>query len=392
MSRALRDSVKLSGLWHHGPMSAGDPEHREEALGRILDGTTWQRFCRTLEEAGQVVLGAGAPADPLDRAEGWRYLSRLTRAALETFVEASDASAPAFRRTASETIKMGMDNPDNVYLNAPVRGSYEYRIRGKRGSVHYLGFGSQAGNYGSTESLETTGYLEAKDMRIEPDGSFEIVASAKEQPGNWLPMRPETRMIQIRQTRLDHAAETLAEVTIERIDGPAEPAPLDPVRLDRMLAGAAQFVKGCSALFHQWATEWQQHPNQLPRFDPARAFAAGGDPNIAYYHGYWRLAQGEALLVEATPPECDYWNFQLANHWLESLDYRYFRIHVNQHTAVTRPDGSVRVVVAHEDPGVPNWLSTCGHRQGTMCWRWIRALRQPQPATRVVKLCELRDG
>ena len=373
-------------------MGSEDREHRQEALDRVVDGTTWRRFCRTLEEAGQVVLGEGSPDDPLDRAEGWRYLSRLTRAALETFVEASDARAPAFRRTASETIKLGMDNPDNVYLDAPVRGTYEYRIRGNRGTVHYLGFGSQAGNYGSTGSLDTTGYLEARDMQIGPDGSFEIVASAVEHPGNWLPMRPETRMIQIRQTRLDHAREKLAEVTIERIDGPAEPAPLDPVRLDRMLSGAAQFVKGCSALFSQWADEWQQHVNQLPRFDPDRAFAAGGDPNIAYFHSYWRLAPDEALLVETTPPQCDYWNFQLANHWLESLDYRYFQIHVNQHSAVYESDGSVRVVVAHEDPGLPNWLDTCGHRQGTMCWRWIRASAHPQPATRVVRLGTLRDA
>jgi len=361
---------------------------REEALARVMDGSTWRRFCRGLEEAGAVILSPEAPGDPLDRAEGWRYLTRLTRAALETFVEASDPSAPVFRRTAHETIKLGMDNPDNVYLSAPVRGTWDYRIRGRRGSVHYLGFGSQAGNYGSTGSLDTTGYLEAKDMQIARDGSFEIVASAAEQPGNWLPMRPETRLIQIRQTRLDHEHEELAQVTIERIDGRAEPGPLDPARLDRMLMGAAAFVKGTSGLFHQWAAGFQQHPNELPRFDPERATRAGGDPNIAYYHGYWRLAPDEALVVEATPPECEYWNFQLANHWLESLDYRYFRVHLNPRTAVPGSDGSLRIVVAHRDPGVPNWLDTCGHRQGAMCWRWVRAAEYPQPRTRVVKLPE----
>jgi len=364
----------------------------DDAIRRILDGTTWEAFCDGLKAAGAVILSEGAPADPLDRAEGWRYLSRLTRAALETFVEFSDPAAPAFRRTASETIKMGMDNPDNVYLNAQVRGTHEYRIRGSRGTVHYLGFGSQAGNYGATGSLDTTGYLEARDMRIEPDGSFEIVASAREHPGNWLPMKPETRMIQIRQTRLDHRREKLAEVSIERSDAPARPEPLDPARLDRMLAGAAAFVRGCAGLFAGWARGFQAHTNELPRFDPDKAFAAGGDPNIAYYHGYWRLGPDEALVIEATPPECDYWNFQLANHWLESLDYRYFKVHVNKHTATYGEDGLVRVVVAHRDPGLPNWLDTCGHRQGAMCWRWIRAAEHPQPRTRVVKLAELRRG
>lgn len=371
----------------------GETEDRrrrdDEALARVLDGSTWRRFCRDLEEAGAVVLDAAAPDDPLDRAEGWRYLTRLTRAALESFVEASDAGAPVFRRAAHETIKMGMDNPDNVYLSAPVRGSWDYRIRGRRGSVHYLGFGSQAGNYGATGSLDTTGYLEARDMQIDADGRFEIVASSKQQPGNWLPMRPETRSIQVRQTRLDHEKEELAEVEIERIGHSAAPPPLDPARLDRMLAGAGAFVKGCSGLFHQWATEFRGRTNELPRFDPERALRAGGDPHIAYYHGYWRLDPGQALLVEATPPPCDYWNFQLANHWLESLDYRFFRVHLNSHTAVPEADGSVRIVVAHQDPGLPNWLDPCGHRQGAMCWRWIRAESHPQPRTRVVKLSEL---
>ena len=90
-----------------------------------------------------------------------------------------------------------------------------------------------------------------------------------------------------------------------------------------------------------------------------------------------------------TPPECFTWNFQLDNHWMESLDYRYHRITINKHTAQVRDDGSVQIVVAHEDPGVPNWIETAGHRHGTMCFRWIRAADHPQPQTRVVKLAEL---
>lgn len=363
----------------------------QEAIERLMDGRVWEDFCDSLKSAGAVVLCDSSPRDPFDRAEGWRYLARLTRAALETFLEASDPQAPEFSRTVGETIKMGMDNPDNVYLSAPVNGTFEYRITGNRGTVHYLGFGTQAGNYGRTGSLDTTGYLEAKDMQIERDGSFEIIASSTEHEGNWLPMQPETRLIQIRQTRLDHANETLAEVKIERTNGPNQPRPLDPARMDRMLQSAAQFVKGCAGLFNGWAADWEKHTNELPRFDPDKAFAAGGDPNIAYYHSYWKLADDEALVVELEPPECDFWNFQLSNHWLESLDYRYFKVHVNKLTARANPDGSVRIVVAHEDPGVENWLDTCGHRRGTMCVRWIRAKEHPQPRTRVVKLTDLRD-
>ena len=49
---------------------------------------------------------------------------------------------------------------------------------------------------------------------------------------------------------------------------------------------------------------------------------AGGDPNICYYHSYWQLGSEEDLVIEVTPPDCDSWNFQLDNNWMESLDYR----------------------------------------------------------------------
>lgn len=360
-----------------------------QLIERIVDGRSWSDFCDGLKAARAVVLSEGAPDDPLTRAEGWRYLTRLTRAALETFVEASDSGAPEFRRTAHETIKMGMDNPDNIYLSAPIHGGFVYRVWGTRGSVHYLGFGTQKGSYGGTGTLETTGYLDASDMAIEPDGRFEIRVSVERQPGNWLPMEPDSRMLIVRQTRGDPAKETPAEVSIERVDGANQPSLLDPARIDRALAGATRFVTGCSGIFQSWAEEFRKHPNSLPRFDPERARIAGGDPNIAYYHSYWELEPDEALVIEATPPKCDYWNFQLANYWLESLDYRYFAIHVNSHTARMRDDGSVRVVVSHENPGVDNWLDPCGHPFGTMCWRWIGATDPPTPRTRVVKLEDL---
>src|SRR5690606_26342351 len=90
-------------------------KHRTDnntALNAIIDGESWAAFCDGLKEAGnKVIMAPGTPYNALDRAEGWRYLSRLTRAALESFVEAADTTAPEFRRPVHETIKMGMDNP-----------------------------------------------------------------------------------------------------------------------------------------------------------------------------------------------------------------------------------------------------------------------------------------
>lgn len=367
--------------------------NNDDALNAILDGRSWEAFCDGLKEAGhKVILAANAPDNALDRAEGWRYLSRLTRAALESFVEAADTTAPEFRRPVHETIKMGMDNPDNIYLSAPVNGKYTYRITGTRGTVHYLGFGSQAGGYGKTGSLDTSGFLESADMIIDADGRFEIIAS-KDKPahGNWLPMTPETRLIQVRQTRLDHKNEIPANVSITRIDGKNEPYPFKPERMDVALKSAAFFVHATADLFRQWTEDFKKHTNELPRFDPQKALQAGGDPNIAYYHSYFSLKDDEGLLITLTPPPCDFWNFQLGNYWLESLDYRYYPVHLNKHTARYNKDGSVSILISKTDPaqfGIAsvNWMNSCGRNEGTMCVRWIRATEHPQPHTRLIKL------
>lgn len=358
---------------------------------RIVSGQAWNEFCDALKAAGGVLLFPGAPRDAFNQAEGYRYLTRLVRAGLEAFIESADPRAPVLMRLCNETVKLGSDNPDNYYQNAVISGEYDYRIHGTRGTVHYLGFGVQKGQYGQAGGMQTTAYVDASQFRIEPDGSFELILSRTRPSGdrNWLPLEPESSAVIVRQTFGDRQNERIAELKIERIGGDGLPSPVTAADIDKGLNTASTFVAGAAFLFAKWGRDFQQEENMLTLFDPAAATAAGGDPNIRYYHNYWRLAPDEALVIEVMPPKCDAWNFQLDNHWLESLDYRYYRIHVNQFTARYRPDGSVRVVVAHSDPGVDNWINTVGHDCGVMTWRWIRAESHPTPQARVVKLSEL---
>lgn len=360
------------------------------AAERVISGKAWEEYCDTLKAAGAAISGTGAPLDARTQAEGYRYLSRLVRASLQAFVEQADPKAPILQRMVHETVKMGADNPDNYYQNATISGEHEYRLHGSRGTVHFLHFATQRGNYGQGGGMPPTGFLDSGDLELDDDGNLEIILSREKKPGNWLPMERETGLLIVRQTFLDRDSETPAQLTIERIDGDGKPEPLTAKQLDDGLKTAGNFVAGAPLLFAKWANGFKKHTNELPQFDPDTSTAAGGDPNIAYYHSYWALEPDEALVVEVTPPECELWNFQINNHWMESLDYRYFRIHLNKHTAHYEPDGSVKVILAHEDPGHPNWLQTTGHRQGTMCWRWTKASHHPVPQTKVVKLASLR--
>ncbi len=364
------------------------------ASERVVSGRSWDEFCDTLKAAGAALNFPGTPRDAFHQAEGYRYLTRLARAGLLSFIEHSDPRAPVLHEVSNETIKIGMDNPDNFYFTAAISDAYEYRIFGKRNNIGYLAFGTQIGHYGQGGAMPTGGYLEASDIEMDdPEGHFEIFLSTEKKGKNWLPMVPGTATLVVRQTLFDRTRELPAELDIECIStssGAGCPAPLTPLKLDEGLKSASTLVAGASMLFASWVKGFQKHSNQLPRFDPEVSLRAGGDPNIAYYHSHWALAKDEALVIEVTPPECEYWNFQLSNFWMESLDYRYHRIHTNKYLAEYEPDGSVRIIVAHEDPGLPNWLETTGHDQGTMCFRWVCANEHPTPQTRVIKLSELK--
>lgn len=360
---------------------------------RIVSGKSWDEFCDQLKLAGTVLKSPGTPQDPFNQAEGLRYLTRLTRAGLEAFVEYADPSFPILRRMVHETVKMGADNPDNYYFNAQIDGSqYEYKISGNRNTVHYIGFFTQNGNYGTTGGLSPCGQLEGTDLIVDKDGSFEIILSKTRKGKNWLKIEDETGFLMVRQTFTNRFEEVPAEIKIENLNGRKSPGPITPRMIDEGLKMASMFVAGAPLLFARWAKGFQKHPNQLPQFDTEVSNAAGGDKNIVYYHSYWKLAEDEALIITVKPPECDSWNFQLNNYWMESLDYRYFNICVSKGNAVYEKDGSLKVIVAHKNPGIGNWIDTCHHYEGTMCWRWYRLPENAvpvQPQCEVVKFNEL---
>ena len=361
-----------------------------EAEKRVVDGTAWEEFCDSLKAAGKIIQSEKAPKDPFNQAEGYRYLSRLLRGGLESFLEHRDPLFPVLRSGAHETIKLGADNPDNRYESASINPAYDYKISGTRGTVDYLGIGTVINRYSIDGTMETSGFIDSREMEINDDGTFELILSQNKQPGNWLPMGERTNSVNVRQTFQDRKNEKRAEIKIERIGASEDrPAPLTPEALDRGLQGAATFVNRTAKLFEDWAESFLPINNELPPADQAYCQLIGGDPNIYYFHSAWSLKDDEVFVIDAKEiPECQTWNFQLDNWWMESLDYRYHTIHVNKHTAHYNDDGSVQVVISHTDPGHPNWIETAGHNDGTMCWRWIGAKVHPDVEWRVMKLAD----
>jgi hypothetical protein len=346
----------------------------------------WQAFCRRLQEAGEMAMRhEAAPKTPLDRAEGLRYLTRLLRLGLEMNLEHADADFPCFYAASHATAKIGADNPDAIYQNATISGKHTYRIHGTRGDIAYFSIGSKANRYHIDGTMASTGELRGPELNVSQDGRLEIIASATRQPGNWLPLADDSSMIIVRQFHLDRARETPAVLHIERIGGPARPAPLDPAFAAAALSRTAEFVFGTTATFIRWSELFMTRPNEAPDFGQELFRRGGGDPRVFYIHGYWRLAPGESLVLDTDVPECPYWNFQLDNWWMESLDYRYHPVTVNKHTARRNDDGRLTLVIGPHDLGYGNWMDPCGHEAGTLLLRWTDIAAAPAVTARIVK-------
>lgn len=134
------------------------------------------------------------------------------RYGLEISVEYSDPEFPVLYSTNQILVKIGADNPDNIYHSARLSGRHTYRLSGRRGTVNYIGFSTKASGYGRDGTFGPTGFLDTNELKVQPDGSFEILVSATPQAGNWLPMTAETTTLIVRQTFLDQGREEPAEL------------------------------------------------------------------------------------------------------------------------------------------------------------------------------------
>ena len=351
----------------------------------------WDEFCSGLAELGRWVEQQADIGDDLDRAEGIRYLSRLLRGALEAHMERASAAHPHIA-TIPFNVKIGVDNPDACYQSAMIDGRYRYRVWGNRGTVHYLSIIAYSGSFGAgADKLGRQGRLTGDDLETDDDGNFDAILSVDEPADarNWLQLEPEGAVLVIRNFHLDRENERPATIDIECLDEVEPPAPLTGRDVADALAGTLDFIDGTMRRFMGQILEWREHrPNTLDFNNAPRG--GMGDDLQKFRHGYFQLDDHEALVIRATPPPCFYWNAQVDNLWMESLDYRNHNITVNKHTARYEDDGSVILVISHSDPGVGNWLSTAGHRHGGIGLRWNQPEYDVVPDVAVMTLDEVR--
>ncbi len=372
---------------------------KDPADPRVLSGELWSDLLGTLDRARGIVLADDAPSTPRDRAEGFRYLLRYLAAGHGICVEHADPDYPRFARTVDITTPWGLDAPDCLYLMAPIRGDAVYRIHGSRGTANHIEVQANFGHFaeGDIAKWGTISSRNGLELETAPDGGIEIVLGPEPAPtpppANWLPLRPDARFLFIRQYFNDWEREMPADLVIER-EGAIYPPP--PLRTDQ-LAGRVDllrdWIEKAGGLWDRMSRVMVENmpPNSLTVMAPRAEDAGGALKGQAYGMGNFHCGRGEAVVVEFAVPRCRQWSVGLGNWWWESVDFQNRQASLNGAQARLDGDGVFRGVVAHDDPGVPNWIDTAGYEKGTLAARFLLAESAPSVRMTVVPHDRLRE-
>jgi len=99
----------------------------------------------------------------------------------------------------------------------------------------------------------------------------------------------------------------------------------------------------------------------------------------------------EALVITGRWSECRFGNVCLWNRFQQTYDYVNRSISLNRAQTRLEADGSFKIIIAHEDPGLPNWIDTEGNLFGLVFWRVFLVEGEVEtPRATAVKLADLK--
>jgi hypothetical protein len=383
-----------------------------------------------------------APGNDRNLAEGYRYLLGYVHGAVERAFHA-DVDHPFIRHALQIVNKATIDNADAIYFQAQIDGRQSYLVRGRaadhrhwrsdsraeagRLAPQYLIFevsqGPLAGDTGSLAELRPgiktqTGKLDSTEIEVDAEGHFEILLAPSkpdDYTGNFIATHRTSRQadptgvvegpdryadyLSGRQLFYDWEREDAVALTIEPLEHSGKSSPAyTPERAAGELVRCGELVRGQMHFWNQFYTilletygkrDGGLGADDTERFMPRNRFnepnaagreTGGGQSTNIYAGGVYELKDDEALIIESrVTVQPQYIGFHLSNLWGESHNFADHQSSLNGMQLEIDEDGVLRWVVAHHDPGVPNWVDTTGHREGYLVPRWAYSTTPAKP-------------
>ncbi|NND69797.1 MAG: hypothetical protein HKN19_19560 [Halioglobus sp.] len=381
-------------------------------------------------------------------AEGHRYLLGHLGRMIE-FQMRADPRFPEFFRSMDMLRKWTGENPDAIYLLAPIDAGSHYEVtgraadtRGWRDSGRYthapeaprmVTFATITNVPGATGNLLEMGTC--RNMTLSHIGSFDIepdeagvftLRIGPERPAGYAgyfldakkvlncPATGESaersaRYLSVREVFSNWDNEEALDLSIRRLDtaGHNRP-PIDSEYMATRLRRLGEELPN-QVFFWQQVLEIGLEVNRDVNMDGRRAMPVNGinDPappftaaGVAgagqlYAGGLFDIAQGEALVIKvSTPVEPHYLGLQLNNGWFEGPDQQNYTSSLTGYQLPQASDGARYFIIAHTDPGLQGWVDTTGIERGAHAMRFVfreepAAQDLPRLETTVIALDDL---
>ncbi|MEM9255878.1 MAG: hypothetical protein AAGA91_10535 [Pseudomonadota bacterium] len=325
-----------------------------------------------------------------EQAEAYHHLLSSLMNGLESY-GLSDPDFPFFHELNTRN-KVGMDNSDQRYLIARLRGDAAYRVWGNRGTSRRMDITL----YEEDDLSASIASIMTEQLETDENGDFELFIGGEPRSVNWLPSHIGPGRLLIRQQHSDWETESPGRIHIDRIDSarPVYPQlrPLD----------VTQRVDAVTDYFASSVRRWpEMGRTRIAALFPVNTLSGprdvGGEGGLSgriMVGGHYKLAADEALIITTRPTGASYQGIQLGSHWWQSLDYANRQTSLTTDQAHLSSDGAYHFIVSEQDPGYSNWLDTSGLPRGLVLLRFD-GLPQPElsegqiPSARVVPMSEV---
>lgn len=313
----------------------------------------------------------------------------------------SNPAQPQFRRIVTASRKFTGDNSDAIYFDAPVSDKYQYKMQGSMSGAVYFSMTIELDSQSGALPNKTGGVINDTMIDVDESGMFTVYFGGSERERNWLPLKEGASRITTRHyfenvqaAGNDPGCEPRLNIEVLNLD--EKPLPPNDSSVAAGICRVAEFVRSRTLEMPRMAEInppfLSLTPNEFPKPVPPGDFGLSAF-DATYAMAPYLLGPDDALVITGRWPDCRFANVCLWNRFQQTYDYVSRSTTLNRTQTKLEADGSFRMVIAHEDPGVDNWLDTEGNPFGMVFWRYFLAESEVlTPQAEVVKLADIKNA